>query len=61
MGHDVFVGPNAIISNQITVGDGARVSIASVVVRDVPAGQTVTGHFAVEHRHFMKTWKGLFR
>ena len=61
MGHDVFVGPNAIIANQITVGDGARVSIASVVVRDVPAGQTVTGHFAVEHRHFMKTWKGLFR
>jgi UDP-3-O-[3-hydroxymyristoyl] glucosamine N-acyltransferase len=61
IGDDVFVGPNAVISNQITVGDGARISIGSVVVRDVPAGETVTGHFAVEHRHFMRTWKGLFK
>ena len=61
IGNDVFVGPNAVISNQVTVGSGARVSIGSVVVRNVPAGETVTGHFAVEHRHFMKTWKGLFR
>lgn len=61
IGNDVFVGPNAVVSNQINVGDGARVSIGSVVVRDVPSGETVTGHFAVEHRHFMRTWKGLFK
>ena len=61
IGDDVFVGPNAVISNQIRIGDAARVSIGSVVVRDVSPGETVTGHFAVEHRHFMKTWKGLFK
>ena len=61
IGDDVFVGPNAVISNQISVGSGARVSIGSVVVRNVPGSETVTGNFAVEHRHFMKTWKGLFR
>lgn len=61
VGAGVFIGPNAVVSNQIRIGDGARVSIGSVVVRDVAPGQTVTGHFAIEHSRFMEAWKRLFR
>lgn len=61
VGAGVFIGPNAVVSNQIQIGDGARVSIGSVVVRDVAPGQTVTGHFAIEHSRFMEIWKRLFR
>ena len=61
IGDDVFIGPNAVISNLVHVGDGARVSIGSVVVRNVPAGHTVTGYFAVEHQQFMETWGRFFR
>jgi len=61
LGDGVYVGPNAVVSNQVRIGDGARVSIAAVVVRDVAPGATVTGHFALDHRHFLSTWTRLFR
>jgi UDP-3-O-[3-hydroxymyristoyl] glucosamine N-acyltransferase len=61
LGDDVYVGPNGVISNQVKVGDSARVSIGAVVVRDVPPGATVTGHFAVEHRRFLRAWRRFFR
>ena len=61
IGERVFIGPNAVVSNLIDVGDGAHVSIGSVVVRDVPAGEKVTGHFALEHGRFMEIWTRLFR
>jgi len=53
IGENVFLGVGAVISNRITIGDGARVSLGSVVTKDVPAGQTVTGNFAVDHRKFL--------
>jgi UDP-3-O-[3-hydroxymyristoyl] glucosamine N-acyltransferase len=61
VGDDVYVGPSAVISNQVHIGDAARVSIGAVVVRDVPSGETVSGHFAVEHRRFLAAWGRLFR
>lgn len=57
VGDDVWVGVNATVSNRITIGDGARVSLGSVVTKDVPAGQTVTGNFAIEHRKFLSNLK----
>jgi UDP-3-O-[3-hydroxymyristoyl] glucosamine N-acyltransferase len=57
LGEEVYVGPGAVVSNTVSVGDGARVSLGSVVVRDVPAGQTVTGNFALEHGRFLAAWK----
>ena len=57
LGEEVFVGPGAVVSNAVVVGDGARVSLGSVVARDVPAGTTVTGNFAVEHRRFLAAWR----
>lgn len=57
IGDDVWVGVNATTSNRITIGDRARVSLGSVVTKDVPAGETVTGNFAIEHRRFLQNLK----
>jgi UDP-3-O-[3-hydroxymyristoyl] glucosamine N-acyltransferase len=57
VGDDVRIGPNATVRNEVTIGDGARVSLGSVVTRDVPAGQRVTGNFAVDHERFITRLK----
>ena len=54
---DTFIGPNSSISNGISVGEGGSVSIGSTVVRDVEAGQKVTGYFATDHRSFLRNLK----
>lgn len=53
IGRSVWVGVGAIVSNRVSIGDGARVSLGSVVTKDVPAGQTVTGNFAIDHKKFL--------
>lgn len=57
IGSDVWIGVNATVSNRITIGDHARVSLGSVVTKDVPAGVTVTGNFAVPHQSFIQNLK----
>lgn len=57
IGRDVWIGGNATVSNRVVIGDGARVSLGSVVTKDVPAGMTVTGNFAIEHRQFLRNLK----
>lgn len=57
IGSHVWIGVNATISNRIVVGDRARVSLGSVVTKDVPAGGTVSGNFAIEHQRFLKNLK----
>ena len=42
-------GPGAVVSNRLTVGDGAQVLLGSVASKDVPAGASVSGNFAVDH------------
>jgi UDP-3-O-[3-hydroxymyristoyl] glucosamine N-acyltransferase len=59
IGSDVFVGPGAVVSNRVAIGDGARVSIGSVVVRNVQPHQTVTGNFALDHERFLSSWARL--
>jgi UDP-3-O-[3-hydroxymyristoyl] glucosamine N-acyltransferase len=54
-------GQNAVVSNQVRIGSGARVSVGAVVVRDVAPGATVTGYFALDHRRFLAAWTRLFR
>lgn len=54
---DVWVGPNATVSNGLTIGEGAQISLGAVVIRDVAAGEKVTGHFAIEHRSFMRFFR----
>jgi UDP-3-O-[3-hydroxymyristoyl] glucosamine N-acyltransferase LpxD len=57
LGDDVWIGPNATVSSTVHVGDGARVSLGSVVIRDVPAGACVSGNFAIDHERFMSLFK----
>lgn len=59
IGADTFIGPGAIIRNRVTIGDGARISIGSVVTQDVAAGETVTGNFAVPHEDWLAFVKNL--
>lgn len=51
---NIWVGVNATISNRIHVGDNAKISLGSVVTKDVPAGQRVSGNFAIEHEKFLR-------
>ena len=53
IGDDVWIGPNATVSSEVKVGNGARITLGSAAVSDVPAGVTVTGNFAVDHELFM--------
>lgn len=49
------IGPAAVVSNWVEVGRNAVVSIGSVVVKDVPDHQRVSGNFAVNHMRFLRT------
>lgn len=57
IGKDVFIGVGATVSNRIEIGDHARVSLGSVVTKNVPAGATVTGNFAIDHQKFLRNLK----
>lgn len=59
IGSDSWVGVNATVSNRIRIGNNARVSLGSVVTKDVADGQTVTGNFAIEHTDFIQNLKSL--
>ena len=57
IGDDVWIGAGAVVSNRVSIGSHARVSIGAVVTKDVPAGETVTGNFAIPHQTFMRNLK----
>jgi UDP-3-O-[3-hydroxymyristoyl] glucosamine N-acyltransferase len=43
IGERCWIAPGAVLRNKIVIGDGATVGMGAVVVKDVPAGVTVTG------------------
>jgi UDP-3-O-[3-hydroxymyristoyl] glucosamine N-acyltransferase len=49
IGSDVWIGQGSTLTDGIRVGDRAEVKMGSVVVRDVPAGEAVSGAFALPH------------
>ncbi|MEZ8292908.1 DapH/DapD/GlmU-related protein [Vibrio splendidus] len=57
IGKGVFVGPSSTISSRVKIGDGARVSIGSIVNKDVPNSEVVTGNFAIPHGIFIERMK----
>jgi UDP-3-O-[3-hydroxymyristoyl] glucosamine N-acyltransferase len=59
IGDDVWIGPSASIVPEIKIGDGATVSIGSVVTKDVPPGKRVTGNFAIDHNKFIAFIKNI--
>jgi len=54
LGKGVWLGGQAGLINQLDIGDGARVAVASRVMRDVPAGETVSGDPARPHREVLR-------
>jgi UDP-3-O-[3-hydroxymyristoyl] glucosamine N-acyltransferase len=50
VGKGVWLGGQAGLINQLEIGDGARIAVAARVMRDVPAGETVSGHPSRPHR-----------
>lgn len=53
IGEDAWIGVNATVANHIHIGNKGRVSLSSVITKDVNNGQTVTGNFVVDHDRFI--------
>lgn len=56
---DVWIGFGAIVSNSLHIGKHAKISIGSVVTKDIPAGEIVSGNFAINHQLFLKNLKSI--
>lgn len=57
IGKRVWIGIGATVTNRIKIADDARVSLGAVVTKNVDAGVTVSGNFAIEHHLFLKKLK----
>ena len=53
IGEGASIGPNVAVANGVAVGQRAKVSIGSVVTRDVKADRQVSGNFAISHDRFL--------
>ena len=54
IGKGVWMGGQVGIINHLDIGDGARLAVATKVMKDVPAGETMSGHPARPHREDMQ-------
>lgn len=61
VGDDAYIGPGTTISNRLNIGNGAKVTIGSVVTKDVADNQIVTGNFAIPHDCFINNLKNIIR
>lgn len=59
IGKDCWLGVNCTVSNGITIGDNCKITLGSVVTREVPSNTTVTGNFAIEHSRFIEFIKSI--
>jgi UDP-3-O-[3-hydroxymyristoyl] glucosamine N-acyltransferase len=54
IGSRVWIGGRASAINHLHIGDGAQVAFGSTVMRDVPAGETVSGSPSRPHREQLR-------
>lgn len=54
IGDSVWIGPSASISSQVKIGSFARITLGSVVTKDVASYEHVSGNFAIPHKIFLK-------
>ena len=57
VGNHVWLGFGATVRNGLVIEDMARVNMGSVVTKNVLAGESVTGNFAIPHERFMENLK----
>jgi UDP-3-O-[3-hydroxymyristoyl] glucosamine N-acyltransferase len=61
IGDGVMTGGQAGISGHLSLGAGARVAAQGGVIGDVPAGATVSGYPARDHREYLRAMGSVFR
>jgi UDP-3-O-[3-hydroxymyristoyl] glucosamine N-acyltransferase len=61
VGDDVFLAGQAGLADHVSIGRGARVTVQGGVIGDIPAGATVTGFPAREHREYFRAQAALYR
>lgn len=61
VGNGVWMGVSASVAPALRIGAGAQIKMGSIVVRDVAAGQVVSGNFALSHNTNMKHYLELIR
>jgi UDP-3-O-[3-hydroxymyristoyl] glucosamine N-acyltransferase len=61
IGRGVWLGGRASAINHLEIGDGARVTFGSTVMRDVPPGETVSGYPSRPHREDLRRQAHLAR
>lgn len=61
VGDDVILAGAAGVKDHVTVGDRARISARSVVMSDVPPGETWGGYPARGHREWLRAQAALYR
>lgn len=54
IGKNSYFGPNSTVRNGIIIGENAKVSMGSVVTKNVEDDQVVTGNFAIEHKKYLE-------
>lgn len=57
MGDKVWVGPSVNLLSSQNIGDGAYITVGSLVTKDVLKDQRVTGYFAIPHEKFIENLK----
>ncbi|MBR2706475.1 MAG: UDP-3-O-(3-hydroxymyristoyl)glucosamine N-acyltransferase [Mogibacterium sp.] len=57
IGENVWIGPNSVIRNGLTIGNNARVNMGAVVTLSVPSGHAVSGNFARDHGTLIEEMK----
>ena len=61
LGDNVWMGVSASVAPGLKIGAGAQIKMGSIVVRDVPPAQVVSGNFALPHKVNMKHYLELTR
>ena len=57
IGANSYLGPNCTIKNGLFLGENTKVSMGSVVTKDVKDDEVVTGNFAIPHKQFIENLK----
>ncbi|MFC4292484.1 hypothetical protein ACFOWX_08665 [Sphingorhabdus arenilitoris] len=59
IGEGSYIGPNATVSNGITLGERSTVTLGAVTVKDVAEDSRVTGNFALPHTKWINFIKSI--
>ena len=54
IGKGAWIAPSAVIRNKVDIGEHAVIGLGAVVTKNVPAGTTVMGNPAKDHKDFKK-------